>query len=54
MEESASRVQLGEFGKRPSYFTFTARGEEVYGDCHEVMIGSQMSLIKHYAVLISV
>lgn len=28
--------------------------EEVHGECYEVMIGSQITLIKHCAMLISV
>lgn len=45
MAWSASREHLGRFVKRPGYFTCRARaGQEVYGECHEVMIGSQMNI----------
>lgn len=35
-------------------FYIQNKEEEVYGECYEVMIGSQIPLIKHCAVLISV
>lgn len=48
------RVHLGEFGKRPGDFILQARERKCMEIATRVLMGAQITFIKHYAKFISV